>query len=322
MRIKFVIILIIIQIVIIALLAYIIYKKRKNVLGVTSINPIKKESLIFPPDDALKYFYEPKPNIVEHTPEWLPFNAIYTINGDALNERLNYAPKKSESTFRIITLGDSFTFGVGVNTENNWPEKLEDLLNTKYSCKNINRFEIINLGVAGYDFEYAVERFRRRGTKYSPDLILWLMIEFDRINEKLLPLRDVFLSQMKNGGEFEKLVKEGKYYQDFKNAKQETIKQVGEKSIYEYQKKVIARMNSHYLGKLLLIIPPWFNEKEKTLLYDFSRLRNNIFLYNLPFSILDKKNKFPDDHPNEKGHQIISQEVFNYLTKTKIIPCD
>jgi len=35
---------------------------KKNILGETAVNPIKKENLIFPKEGELKYFYEPKPN--------------------------------------------------------------------------------------------------------------------------------------------------------------------------------------------------------------------------------------------------------------------
>ena len=57
--------------------------------------------------------------------------------------------KKNKDTFRIITLGDSFTFGMYINTKDNWTELLEDKLNSDMGCKNISMFEVINLGVGG-----------------------------------------------------------------------------------------------------------------------------------------------------------------------------
>jgi hypothetical protein len=62
MKIKIFISLIFVEITIILFLGFNIYHK-KNVLGEISINPIKKENLIFPKEGKLKYFYEPKPNI-------------------------------------------------------------------------------------------------------------------------------------------------------------------------------------------------------------------------------------------------------------------
>ena len=76
-----------------------------------------------------------------------------------------------------MTLGDSFTFGVYVNTEDNWTELLEDKLNSiKNICPNTDHFEVINLGVGGYDIEYAAKRYINRGKVYNPNIILLLLV--------------------------------------------------------------------------------------------------------------------------------------------------
>jgi len=146
-----------------------VYRKKqieKNVLGAISINPIKKENLIFSPDAELKYFYEPKPNTKQNeNPDWLSYTATYSINGDSLNERYEYTIEKPKNSFRIVTIGDSWTFGLYVDTINNWPEKLEDKLNTSIHCKNIDNVEVINLGVHGYDLLYVNNRFKKKRNK-------------------------------------------------------------------------------------------------------------------------------------------------------------
>lgn len=139
---KILFIVIFIETGVLCFLIYTVYVKikiEKNVLGALSYNNINKENLIFPPDHELKYYYESKPNVTEtDQPEWLPYNAVYTLNSDGFNERFDYSLKKSPKTFRVITLGDSFTFGHFVNTADNFPEKLEDVLNTS-SCTSIEK---------------------------------------------------------------------------------------------------------------------------------------------------------------------------------------
>lgn len=94
-----------------------------------------------------------------------------------------YPLEKPENTFRIVVLGDSFTFGQGVKRDETFPKRLEHLLN-KASAGT--KFEVINLGFCGLntggEFEMLAERGinpdtwqpdgRYRGLAYSPDLII------------------------------------------------------------------------------------------------------------------------------------------------------
>ena len=87
--------------------------------GLSKVDPtvveLNSENIEINIDSELKYYYELKPNITEEDqPEWLEEKAIYTYNNDGLNERYNYEIEKKEDVIRIITLGDSFTFGLYV----------------------------------------------------------------------------------------------------------------------------------------------------------------------------------------------------------------
>ena len=98
---------------------------------------INKESLVFLPGDKFEHYYELKPDReYEDKPDWLPYTATYHYNTDGLNERENYAVEKPADTYRIITLGDSFTYGHFVNTTDNWTEQLEILANKKRKLCN------------------------------------------------------------------------------------------------------------------------------------------------------------------------------------------
>ncbi len=74
-----------------------------------------------------------------------------------------------EKCVRIVTLGDSTTFGLGVNNAETWPAQLEDLLNRE---NNGARYEVINLGVTGYSAFQCLQVLRYKALKLSPSLII------------------------------------------------------------------------------------------------------------------------------------------------------
>ena len=298
-------------------------KYKKNTLGV-SINLIDEDFINGIRSGDLNNFYEPEANTSDHPPTWLPFKATYQVNGDTLNSINDFKFQKDPDTYRIITLGDSFTFGVGVNTIDTYPEVLNNNLNLCKKYESIRRFEVINLGVGGYDFEYAVERYRYRGTKYNPNLVTWLFIDPLRITEQVIPLNNKILKQLKETGKFDDLVKKGKYYQSFIEAMKLIEKKMGVPNILEYQKKAILKLNNYYQGKLVIILPNWIYSDPNvfSLVEEIQRIRPNTYLLKLGDQVFQPSNKLPDSHPNEKGHRMLAEEILNYLKITKLIPCE
>lgn len=65
---------------------------------------------------------------------------------------------KSNNTFRIIALGDSFTYGSWVSTNDSWPKQLETKLN---KLNNSIRYEVLNFGIRGYNTEQEVTLSKR-----------------------------------------------------------------------------------------------------------------------------------------------------------------
>src|SRR3989344_2379017 len=181
---KLFIFIVIIQFVAISILVVYIFQKRNKVLGV-QFNPINQNDIVVATDSGkLKYFYQPPSNYTERVKNtWIADEVIYTYNSDTLNERYDYQIQKPPKSFRIVTLGDSFTFGLYVNTKDNYPEKLEDKLNSV--CNNNPNVEVINLGMQGYDIEYSVERYKKRGVKYQPDLVIWFINSWNYL--KIIP---------------------------------------------------------------------------------------------------------------------------------------
>jgi hypothetical protein len=59
----------------------------------------------------------------------------------------NFSLKKTNNTFRILVFGDSFTFGIGIDSDHRYTKLLGEMLNTLGSN---TVFEVLNFGMGGY----------------------------------------------------------------------------------------------------------------------------------------------------------------------------
>ncbi len=323
---------VLIELIIIIILILNFQKAKHNILGTISVNPINKDNIYYNPYSKLKYFFEPLPNRIEYSdPSVTWAKALYTINSDSLNSPQDFSITKQNNIYRIVTLGDSFTFGMFVNTKDNWPQQLQNLLENNLKCKNFSSFEVINLGEYGYDIQYSVERYRIRGQKYNPNLVLWFLKDDDflEINEIMRKNEQKYADEMKKSGEWEKLTKLGNSYPpnikmhlDMENE----YKKIGERNFIKMQGNFLEDINKYFKNSLIVFTFPFTQNKFKLAMQQFVDSRNNIapsFFYDRITDIYKLGDaNFPDSHPNEKGHKIIAHDLFNYLTKNKIIPCD
>ncbi|HEY3175092.1 MAG TPA: SGNH/GDSL hydrolase family protein [Candidatus Polarisedimenticolia bacterium] len=78
--------------------------------------------------------------------------------------------EKPPGTFRIVTLGDSSTFGWGVDTDRIYPHVLRDLLSRRHPGRAI---EVVNLGVCGYSSQQGRVLLRREALPYRPDVLVF-----------------------------------------------------------------------------------------------------------------------------------------------------
>jgi len=68
---------------------------------------------------------------------------------------------------RIVAIGDSFTFGIGVELEDSYVKQLESML--RETDKNV---EVLNLGVGSYNFWHYLEVLNNRVVDLVPDLVI------------------------------------------------------------------------------------------------------------------------------------------------------
>lgn len=85
--------------------------------------------------------------------------------------------EKPPGTYRIALLGDSFTFGWGVEQDQSFAARMEQTLN-RGAAPGVN-YQVLNLGVPGYSTFQEVARFQELGLDFSPDAIVVFFVEND-----------------------------------------------------------------------------------------------------------------------------------------------
>ena len=87
--------------------------------------------------------------------------------------RLDEAPAADGAgarTFTVLTLGDSFTFGHGIEAERSWPEQLGERLGPRLRASL--RVRIVNGGVSGYNMAQVRDWAEELAPRVAPDLIV------------------------------------------------------------------------------------------------------------------------------------------------------
>ena len=135
------------------------YIENNTIWPVISSNPIRT------PAPHNWYYTFPANTLINGNK--LEFNHQFMSNSFGLNNKLDFFNSTNDSCLKILTLGDSFTEGVGAHPDSTWPIILEHELKNKGYCS-----EVYNGGVSGSDpwFEYVLLRDRLHELK--PSLVI------------------------------------------------------------------------------------------------------------------------------------------------------
>lgn len=254
-------------------------------------------------------------------------------------------PKPSDN-IRILILGDSFTFGSGVqNNKDIFPQILETKLNEENPFDDIKKIEVLNGGIPGSLPNKWVRLYKNLVVDFDPDIVLIVFFLRDGTSEKSIPgffnritmemtlrnqnswlyqnffsyriLRDL-LDRSIISSEYTKKLKNGY----FGNEKQTRIWKRTQRNLLSI--KSLAQKNSAVVGFVIFPILVELNENYFfrdicNLLEEFS-LSNGFPLHNLLPSFLGYYG--PDlwvspynQHPNEKGHHIAAESMLPFIKK-------
>ncbi|HEV8666992.1 MAG TPA: SGNH/GDSL hydrolase family protein [Candidatus Paceibacterota bacterium] len=308
--------LIAIEIIAIVLLAILTFS------NIGAVKPIffTLNSKNFTHNAASKYsgFIEPiASSTISYSPSWNSEVVSDTINADSLNERFDYTAPKPADTFRIALLGDSFAFGLYMNTPQNFSELLEDALNKANSCPVIKKIELINFGVPSYDLQYEVERYRLRATKYNPDLVLWFTEAGDltQVNELL----------QKDSAEY--VATDSNIKDSWDKVHSEYAAQISETDAIQQEISTVPEFNALYKGPLFIFsLPPLFGAPDsavvKSLTGAFASRPQTFIDLTMAAPWTGQDQVQPSDaHPNQTGSVKLEEALLAYIQSHNLIPC-
>ncbi len=151
--------------------------------------------------------YLPKPNTRE-------FNG-YGHRGQ------EYSFKKADKK-RIVFMGDSVIYGADVSAN----DRMTDRLNEKLG----SGWEVINLGVKGYNLVQEVEYLKLLGLRFSPDYVIFGFTYND------LGMNDVFSGEVENFTRLMKTMPHNSFYIDYYTAKSRVEEVLYHSHLYRYFK--------------------------------------------------------------------------------------
>lgn len=137
-----------------------IYRSMIQVVNIYSVAPTGNQYDFYVYDSRLGWANKPGAAGVFKRAE---FSYTISINNLGMRQKA-VAKEKTAGMFRIVALGDSFLWGIGVSDD----ERVSEVLQRK-----LNGVEILNLGVSGYaPVQYSLKTERVLGL--SPDLVIIL----------------------------------------------------------------------------------------------------------------------------------------------------
>ncbi len=93
---------------------------------------------------------------------------LYRINSAGFRDR-ERTHAKASGVYRIMVLGDSVTFGIGVEASEPFTRVLETTLAERAADASV---EVLNFGVGGYNPYIEAELLKDIGRSYEPDLVI------------------------------------------------------------------------------------------------------------------------------------------------------
>jgi lysophospholipase L1-like esterase len=117
-----------------------------------------------------------------------------TVRTNSLGLRTYEVDSKKPNEFRILSLGESTTFGMGVPNEKTYSAVLEESLNR---IDKTHFYRVINAGVSAYSSFQSLKYLERRGLRLKPDLVLFYHEVNDYLPSSLRDSSNTELSVLK-----------------------------------------------------------------------------------------------------------------------------
>lgn len=244
-------------------------------------------------------------------------DTLYT-NSFGLRDK-EYSIQKDSTTTRIAFVGGSYVMGSGVSNEENFAALLEERMNRS------GKVEILNYGVGGYFLIQNVYQVEKKVVELSPDYVFCFihssyrsrcLDNFANLILKNVPLTNSYLNEIieRTG------IKKGMCHLEIYNRLKPFINEIvdwGFRSIYTASK-------NKNITPVMVYLPANAGVKEDDDKGFCLMKAGKIGFHTVDLSeVYDGQNPQKiqlsawDTHPNEKGHQLIADLLFEKLKKDK-----
>ena len=115
---------------------------------------------------------------------------VYSVETNSVGLRDREVSRKKDGEYRVLAVGDSFTYGWGVELEQSWPKVLEEEMNQS-GLKSV----VLNLGVPKNSTEQYQGVACRAAEDLEPDLILVGVLQGDDLHQLVGKVDTPTLSQ-------------------------------------------------------------------------------------------------------------------------------
>ncbi len=256
----------------------------------------------------------------------------YRMNGFGLRGA-DFEPRKPVGTYRVLCLGDSFTFGEGVKEEDSYPARIEDRIGPP---GGETRVEVINAGVQAFGTRLETMLLQRL-QPIDPDLVLVGFVLNDATDGARTiamheQLRDVPVSalgrRLRIVGLPETILKRARLQQEYVRTTRESFTESSQEWQFCQQAfSMLAETTRNEGIPILVVIFPLFWELDEN--YPFTDLHETVTdacaAAGLPvLDLLETYRGRPaatlwahptDQHPNALAHELAADAIATELSK-------
>lgn len=228
-----------------------------------------------------------------------------------------FKTKKPSNTTRILIVGDSVTFGWGVNGSETYPSILEQKLESELPERDI---EVINAGVPGTGVKDFYLYLKHKGLKYQPDIVVTSFTNVNwrsnkesysqhkRAEEKVK--REYNLSE-KSDAEAQKIVKK-----EIRRITKEEYSSEIENTSFSYLDNINSLLDSRNISYTFYHISTFPNQDIESYTSSWEE-KHNKTIHRSPKELRERRQEIVisdfDKHPNAEGHQIIAEGLYKPL---------
>lgn len=241
---------------------------------------------------------------------------------------------KQPDEFRILSLGESSTFGAGVADDQTYSTRLGELLQQRDSR---HRYRVVNAGVSGYTSFQSWKYLEQRGLELHPDLVLF----YHEINDSLpaeYSDRELYESRSHHWhrglAEWSAAYRALSHHMALHNIEADRAK--GQSRVPEQPPRVSADERRAIFGQLaevcrrngialVLIHPAYAATKPHACELTEFCSRTGVPLYDA-FESLHPPGAAPracfadECHPNVDGHEALAAGLCEFLVQSRLVP--